>query len=230
MMISARIDEFWPSTPSPRFGARGRASASVGHDCGRGRHHRCPRSGSRHHLGQRPVPGTDTVKRENGAGIIVGGILVGAIILAAVALAAMGTTRTETSRSSSVALGNPDDNNLGDVVVIGKSQSGGNSIFGIHFGHVTYSVSVHVIAAPGCFEAVNSGDRWPTSIEGCSIEADIEGEIGGGGISATGDSIIGVVFEVSRQCFDITAVGDTWPPSQSGEASQTPASCATISP
>jgi len=170
------------------------------------------------------------VKRENGAGVIVGAVFVGVIVLAAVVLVTMGTTRTETSRSSSVALGNPDENNLGDVMVIGKNQSGGNSIFGIHFGHVTYRVSVHVIAAPGCFEAVNSGDRWPTSIEGCSIETDIDGEIGGGGISATGDSIIGVVFEVSRQCFDITAVGDMWPPPQTGEVSQTPVSCATISP
>ena len=74
------------------------------------------------------------MKRENGAGVIVGAVFVGVIVLAAVALATMGTTRTETSRSSSVALGNPDENKLGDVMVIGKNQSGGNSIFGIHFG------------------------------------------------------------------------------------------------
>jgi hypothetical protein len=170
------------------------------------------------------------VRRESGAGIIVGALFAGALVLGVLAVATLGTTRTETSRSSSVALGNPDDNTLGDVEVIGKTQSGGNSIFGIHFGHVTYRVSVHVITAPGCFEAVNSGDRWPTSIEGCSIETDIEGEIAGGGIAATGDSIIGVVFEVSRQCFDITAVGDMWPPPQAGQVSQPPNPCATISP
>jgi len=115
------------------------------------------------------------------------------------------------------------------VVVTGKTQSGGTSIFGIHFGHVTYRVSVQLIAAPGCFASVNFGDLWPTSLEECSVEASVEGEISGGGTAATGDSIIEVVFEVPRQCFDITAVGDMWPPAQTGTASQVPSPCATIS-
>ncbi len=170
------------------------------------------------------------MRRESGAGVIVGALFVGALVLGAVAVASLGTTRTESSRSSSVTLGNPDDTRLGDVVVTGKTQSGGTSIFGIQFGHVTYRVGVRFIAAPGCYESAAFGDRWPISIDECSVEVPIEGEISGGGTTSTGDSIIEVLVEVPGQCFDAAVVGDTWPPPQAATVSQVPDPCATLSP
>lgn len=133
---------------------------------------------------------------EKSAGFMVGALLVGVLAIGGLAVVALGGPYTETS----VTNGDAQDMEPEVAIITEKSRSGGTSIFGLHLGHRTHRASVRFVAAPGCFELVDFGDRWPAPFEECSSPDAITGEISGGGIAATGRSIIEVEVEVSAEC------------------------------
>jgi len=47
----------------------------------------------------------------------------------------------------------------------------------------------------------------------CSSTLSIEGDISGGGTTATGASVISVDLNIGRSCFNAVEPGDPWPPS-----------------
>ena len=106
------------------------------------------------------------------AGVIVGMLLVGVVIVLA-----LRSSSTETTVHDPVSLGDPQDVEANEALIIGKRQSGGFSIVGLQFGHVTYRISVQFFAPPGCFERVDSGDPWPTAFEECSSAVLVTGNV-----------------------------------------------------
>ena len=147
------------------------------------------------------------MRRETNAGVVVAGILV----VGAVLVLALRSTSTEITVFDPVTLGDPQDAEPDEALVIGKRESGGFSILGLQFGHVTYRMSVQFFAPPGCFALVESGDPWPTPFEECTSAVPITGNVAGQGITATGESIIAVELEVPGQCYEAVARGDSWP-------------------
>ncbi len=140
------------------------------------------------------------------------GLIVGLLLLGAVLFFSLTGTRTETSVFSPTL--NAEDLEFDDALITGKSQSGGTSIFGMHFGKTTYYAHVLLIAGPGCFELAETGNPWPAPIEECSSPVAITGEISGGGVATTGDSLIEVVVEVDASCYAEVVGGELWPPKE----------------
>ncbi len=98
------------------------------------------------------------------------------------------------------------------AVVIGRHQSGGFSLLGLDFGKVTHTISVEFYAPAGCFDRVTAGDPWPAPFEECTGPVPIAGIVSGGGIAATGQSIVEVDLDVSEDCYRSISRGDYWPP------------------
>lgn len=99
----------------------------------------------------------------------------------------------------------------GTAVVDVLRESGGFSLLGLHFTDSTHSVEVKFITAPGCSGRVETGDPWPAPLDECAGPTGLAGAIGGTGVTITGDSVIGVVFEVPRGCFKRLSRGMPWP-------------------
>jgi hypothetical protein len=143
---------------------------------------------------------------------IVGAFFVSVLILSTVVVASLAGTRTETSVSPETL--NAEDLESDTALIIGKSQSGGHSILGVHFGKTTYRAHVGLTTGPGCFDLVDDGSPWPAPFEECSSPVAITGEISGGGVAATGESIIGVAVEVNASCYADVIGGEPWPPEE----------------
>jgi hypothetical protein len=139
------------------------------------------------------------------------GIIAAVIIVIGVLFVGLRSVRTEVTVEPPISI--PDaSEDPSAAVVISRLKSGGFSLFGLQFGTVTYSVTVQLYAEPGCYDRIADGGSWPPSISGCDSPVAIEGVISGGGIAATGESIIGVDVEVTGDCYDTIERGDAWPP------------------
>jgi hypothetical protein len=139
----------------------------------------------------------------------VSGIVV--LVLALVGLAFLGLRpgRTEVRSDQGPVITPPDS---GAAVVAFLRESGGFSLLGLRFTDSTHYVEVKFITGPGCSGLVSSGDPWPTSFPECSSPVALVGEVGGTGVTMSGDSLVGVQFEVPRACFELLAPGMAWPP------------------
>lgn len=133
------------------------------------------------------------------------------LIAAAVVLIALRPGQTETVVLPPIDIPPPSEADPGEGTVVSRIRTGGNSIFGIEFGSWEHRLEVQFYAPEGCFEIADSEGRWPTSAPECATEIDITGEFGGGGIDATGASIITVLVTVSGDCYEATPRGATWP-------------------
>ena len=100
----------------------------------------------------------------------------------------------------------------GQPVVAVLRESGGLSLFGIRINRGAQHVEVRLLAPRGCSGRLRTGDPWPSPIAQCSTAATIAGTVRGFGTTPSGDSLIGVEFEVSRTCFEHLRRGMTWPP------------------
>jgi len=141
-------------------------------------------------------------------------VLGGLALVAVVGVAALAPNSTETQVFPGVTIGDPPDPGTPEAssaVVVGKQASGGTSLFGLQFGRRTYRVTVQFFAAPGCHQRIDFGDRWPTSVDECSSDVVVEGEVTGLGNAPTGESIVFVDVDVVRDCFDGVAAGVAWP-------------------
>lgn len=96
-------------------------------------------------------------------------------------------------------------------VVAVLRESGGTSVFGIRITSGTRYVEVRFLAPAGCSEQLRTGDAWPSPIARCAIASEIAGNVRGLGTSASGESLVGVEFEVSRRCFDHLLRVMAWP-------------------
>jgi hypothetical protein len=99
----------------------------------------------------------------------------------------------------------------GTAVVAVLHESGGWSLFGVRVADSTPYVEVRFLTQPGCSGKLRSGDTWPTSLPQCSSPIKIVGTVRGLGVTTSGDSVVGVEFEVSRACFELLGRGMAWP-------------------
>ena len=137
-------------------------------------------------------------------------ILVIVVALAAAAFALRPTT-TETEVLPPISLPDPGEEPAA-AVVIALRESGGFSLLGFAVGEVTRTGTVQFYAPAGCHEQLTTGDPWPAPIAQCTSPVSIEGTVSGGGIAATGESIVTVDVDVKKDCYASLAAGDTWPP------------------
>lgn len=142
-----------------------------------------------------------------------GALVVAVLAVGLVALVALGSNSTVVSVSDQVALGDPMDVDPAVALITDKYEDGGFSLLGLKLTSPDYRLRVRLFTAAGCFILIENGEPWPTSFEECSSPIPIEGAISGGGIAATGASIVGVDLLVDRDCFDAVEPGDPWPPS-----------------
>jgi hypothetical protein len=135
------------------------------------------------------------------------------VIVVALALAALALRpgMTETEVLPPVSLPDPGEK-PGVAVVIALRESGGFSLLGLKLGDVTHTVTVQFYAPPGCYEQVATGDSWPPRAAECANQVPIEGTVSGGGIAATGESIVAVDVSVTEACYTSIAPGANWPP------------------
>ncbi len=100
-----------------------------------------------------------------------------------------------------------------DGVVYMVREEAHRSILGFEFGK-RRSIGVSFLVAAGCAATLDGGDGWPGDEPSCAsdVEVEVEGEVGLMGRQADGQGLVGVIFEVSRECFDAVAVGVAWPP------------------
>jgi hypothetical protein len=148
------------------------------------------------------------MSRESIAAAILGALVVGVLVV--VALAPNSTT---TEVGPLIELDDVESLGLNAAVVITKHESGGSSIFGFTIRRTSHLLRVQFFDEPGCHAVVSSGEAWPTSHQECRSTVPVRGEISGIGITATGQSIIGVELEVSGTCHDTVTPGDPWPTS-----------------
>ena len=99
----------------------------------------------------------------------------------------------------------------GTALVAGLRKSGGWSLFGVDITNSTSYVEVRFLTDPGCSGLLRSGDPWPASFPQCSGPLKIVGKVRGLGVTPSGDSIVGVEFEVPRACFELLGRGMVWP-------------------
>jgi hypothetical protein len=134
-----------------------------------------------------------------------------ALIAVAVVVVALRPGTTETQVLPPLDIPDPADAEPGSGLVISRIRTGGTSIFGIEFGSFDHQLEVQLYAPPGCIETIRFGDHWPPGTPECATETVIEGEFVSGGTASTGESIIGVLVDVSADCYDATARGAAWP-------------------
>jgi len=150
------------------------------------------------------------MSRSNGAGYVL-------IIAAAFAIVfvALRPTTTATEVLPPVSLPDPGADSP-SAVVLSTRESGGFSLFGLTIGERTRTVTIQFYAPEGCYEQLATGDRWPATSEQCAGPVEAEGTVSGGGIAATGESIVAVDVVVDEVCFDSISAGDAWPHSACG--------------
>jgi hypothetical protein len=148
------------------------------------------------------------MSRESIGAAILGTLVVGALIVVALA---PGTTTIEIRPF--IELDDVESSGPSAAIVIANHESGGSSIFGFTIRRTSHFVSVQFFDEPGCHAVVDAGEPWPTPYEECTSAMPVSGEISLTGITATGQSIIGVEFEVSGTCYETVTPGDSWPTS-----------------
>jgi hypothetical protein len=132
------------------------------------------------------------------------------LLLGGVAFYGLRSARTEVASSEDPVVTPPE---TGAAVVAFLRESGGFSLLGIRFADSTHFVEVQFITEPGCSRLVTSGDPWPTPYPQCVSPVGMAGEVRGLGITVSGNSLVGVEFEVPRACFELLAPGMAWPTS-----------------
>ena len=145
------------------------------------------------------------VNRAGTSGLVV--VIVAALAVAAVALR---PTMTETEVLAPVSLPDPGEDPAA-AVVIALRESGAFSLLGLTFGEVTHTVTVQFYAPAGCYEQLTTGDSWPIPSAECANQVPIRGTVSGGGIAATGESIVAVDVVVTADCYESITAGDSRP-------------------
>ncbi len=96
------------------------------------------------------------------------------------------------------------------AVVVRRATDGGFTILGHTMGTVTHRVTVDFVAPAGCSTQLTYGGPWPSPIASCQTDVDIAGTVEGLGITPSGESFVGVEFDVSRECYELAVPGVAW--------------------
>ncbi len=139
---------------------------------------------------------------------IVAGVVVSVVLVMVLAVAVLRPTRTEVVNDDpQIALPEP-----GGAIVAVLRESSGLSVLGITIRGSEHHVEVQFLTGPDCAALLNGNDPWPTSHPECSAPVELVGEVGATGITQSGDSLVGVEFEVPGACFEQLEPGMQWPP------------------
>jgi len=138
-----------------------------------------------------------------------GYVLIIAVALA-VAVVALRPTMTDTETLPPASLPDPGAGSP-EAVVIDMRKSGGFSVLGLTFGEQTRTVTVQFYAPEGCYGLLTNGDSWPIAADECAGAVEVDGTVSGGGVAATGESIVAVDVVVEEVCFSSISTGDVWP-------------------
>ncbi len=147
-----------------------------------------------------------TVKPKPPVGL--GGILTFTLVAVALVFFALRPGSIEVVVGDATPIAPPGD---GAAVIGSLLQSGGFSPFGFQITDSTHYVEVQFITQPGCLEMVDSGDPWPTPYTECTSPVEVVGEVGGSGITMSGEFLVGVQIKVPGDCYDLLERGMTWP-------------------
>ena len=133
-------------------------------------------------------------------------------LVALVVVAALGGGLLGGSVTTQVHPNDQPDPTAEGVVYLVREEAH-RTILWFEFG-TQHSIGVSFLVAAGCAATLDGGDRWPVDEPSCAsdVDVDVEGEVWLMGRQADGQGLVGVIFEVSRECFDAVAVGVAWPP------------------
>jgi hypothetical protein len=154
-----------------------------------------------------PNPASRAVNRSSP---VLAVAVLGFVVVAALVMGLRFTT-TETGVLPPVTLPDPGEEPAA-AVIVGRHQSGGMSFFGLSLGTITRTLEVQFYAPPGCVDVIAQDEPWPIAHPACAVDVPISGTISGRGIAPTGETIVSVAVDVSRDCYDAVALGDRWPP------------------
>ena len=131
------------------------------------------------------------------------------ILIVVLAASVLRPTRSEVIFDDGPAVANPEPSRS---IVALLRESGGFSLFGIRFADTTNHVEVRFLAGRDCAGLLSGRDPWPSPHTQCSAPVELVGKVGGIGIDQSGNSLVGVEFEVPRACFEQLEPGMEWPP------------------
>jgi hypothetical protein len=96
------------------------------------------------------------------------------------------------------------------AVVVHRAKEGGFTFLGHTMGTVTRTVTVDFVAPAGCSAQLSYGAAWPSPIASCQIDVGVAGTVEGLGITPSGESFVGVTFDVSKECYELAVPGVAW--------------------
>jgi hypothetical protein len=135
------------------------------------------------------------------------------VVLAAVAVAALAIAALRPTAEVVVVEQDPvnfETATVDDAVVTSRTSDDGLSFLGITFRHPTYRVAVGFTAPPECAAVLAAASSWPTGDPACGPAGRFAGAISATGITAGGDAIVGVAFDVSLECWNAALPGSEW--------------------
>jgi hypothetical protein len=138
-----------------------------------------------------------------------GGIVVLVLLVVGAVVLALHPGTTEVAVDDSPPVEPPAD---GTAVIASLRAPGGFSLFGMQIIDPTHTIEVVFLTGPGCSAVLASGDPWPTPHPECASKVDVAGEVGSLGVTATGESLVGVTFTLSGGCYRLLEHGMAWPP------------------
>lgn len=138
-----------------------------------------------------------------------GGVLALVGVIVGVMFFGLYWTRVEVVKDKHPVVPSPES---GAAVVDVVRESGGFSPLGVRIADSTHYAEVQFLTEPGCSALLHSGDPWPSGYEQCPSPVSVVGQVSGLGITASGESLVGVEFKVTRACFDLLRPGMGWPP------------------
>ena len=98
------------------------------------------------------------------------------------------------------------------AVVTFRTEEGGFSLLGITFAAPTYRIGVSFNTPPDCMEVISQSTTWPTGNASCGPPGGFSGVPEVNGRTSTGDIVVTVIFETSKECFEAVAFGSIWNP------------------
>jgi hypothetical protein len=108
----------------------------------------------------------------------------------------------------------PADYEAGTAVVTSKRMNEGSKILGFVLRDPEYHVAVaFAVRGEECYQALAEQEAWPVPEASCPNSGSVSGLLSGIGITAEGDTYVGVTITVAEECFADVELGVRWPPS-----------------
>lgn len=138
------------------------------------------------------------------AALIATLVIAALVVVVAVGAGLVGGT---TTTSEVVDVEQPDTTSEG-VVYLERDEPR-SRLLGFEFGH-RYSLGVSFLVDADCIEQLDDDGSWPVDHPSCASSVEVAGDIELTGRDSDGRGLVGVVFDVSRECFEAAEAGDRW--------------------